>query len=252
MAPFGRKTAKNLKSRTVKRNGENMPQNERLRVWKNELKKTSGGLTRAMLMKNKRGKIVSKKKSEAARKNKENNNLGNWLRSKGEKFLSKGLEAENIVRKGKAGRKAFKKEEEVPDEKQSEVKTKVVKKVQKKVEKKVVKKVVKKKVVKKKVVKKAPAAPPKITKTAPMQAGEQKSFGVSVGNIITQEMKDYREMVEIYANEEGYTKVTKVIPATISVTFEHRALPRTDVAVSPMSKRFSSTGGMVHIGGPYL
>ena len=174
-----------------------MPQNERLRVWKNELKKTSGGLTRAMLMKNKRGKIVSKKKSEAARKNKENNNLGNWLRSKGEKFLSKGLEAENIVRKGKAGRKAFKKEEEVPDEKQSEVKTKVVKKVEKKVVKKVVKK---------KVVKKAPAAPPKITKTAPMQAGEQKSFGVSVGNIITQEMKVYKQMVDIYADADGYTK----------------------------------------------
>lgn len=44
-------------------------------------------------------------------------------------------------------------------------------------------------------------------------------------------------------------EVTKVTPATISVTLEHRALPRTDAAVSPMSKGFSSTGGMVHIGG---
>ena len=97
-----------------------MPQNERLRVWKGELKKTSGGLTKKDLIKNKRGKIVSKKKSEAAKKNKENN-LGTWLRSKGEQFLSKGLKAENIVRKNKPGRKAFKKE--VPEEKQSEVKS---------------------------------------------------------------------------------------------------------------------------------
>ena len=95
-----------------------MPQNERLRVWRGELKKTSGGLTKAMLMKNKRGKIVSKRKSEAAKKNA--NNLGDWLRSKGDHFLSKGLKQENIVRKGKAGRKAFKKPE-VPEEKQAEV-----------------------------------------------------------------------------------------------------------------------------------
>ena len=67
-----------------------MPQNERLRVWKGELKKTSGGLTKGDLIKNKRGKVVSKKKSEAAKKNSENN-LGSWLRSKGDQFLSKGL-----------------------------------------------------------------------------------------------------------------------------------------------------------------
>ena len=85
-----------------------MPQKERMRVWNGDLKKTTGGLTKGDLMKNKRGKIVSKKKSEAARKNKENNLAkGGWLRSKGDKFLSKGLKPENIVRKGK--RKAFKK-----------------------------------------------------------------------------------------------------------------------------------------------
>ena len=56
-----------------------MPQNERLRVWKGELKKTSGGLTKAMLMKNKRGKIVSRRKSDQAGKD---NNLGDWLRAK--------------------------------------------------------------------------------------------------------------------------------------------------------------------------
>ena len=96
-----------------------MPQNERLRVWKGELKKTSGGLTKDDLIKNKRGKIVSKRKSEAAKKNKDNN-LGQWLRSKGEQFLSKGLKAENIVRKNKPGRKAFKKPEAAPQQEEKQ------------------------------------------------------------------------------------------------------------------------------------
>jgi len=82
-----------------------MPQNERQRVWKGELKKTTGGLRKQDLIRNKRGKIVSKKKSEAARKNKDANNLGQWLRSKGEKFLSKGLKPADIVRKDKRKKK---------------------------------------------------------------------------------------------------------------------------------------------------
>ena len=68
--------------RTLKRETTVMPQNERLRVWKGELKKTSGGLTKAMLMKNKRGKIVSRKKSGQASSQ---NNLGSWIREKGKK-----------------------------------------------------------------------------------------------------------------------------------------------------------------------
>lgn len=40
--------------------------NERLRVWNGSLDKTSGGLTKADLMKNKRGLIVSKKAHKAA------------------------------------------------------------------------------------------------------------------------------------------------------------------------------------------
>ena len=91
-----------------------MPQKERLRVWKGELKKTSGGLTKNDLIKNKRGKIVSKKKSEAARKNKDANNLGQWLRSKGEKFLSKGLKPADIVRKDKRKKKKDPKSGTVP------------------------------------------------------------------------------------------------------------------------------------------
>ena len=151
-----------------------MPQNERIRVWKGELKRTSGGLYKKDLIKNKRGKIVSKKKSAAAKKNKDNN-LGNWLRSKNDQFLSKGLKAENIVRKGKVGRKAFKKPD-VPEEKQSEVP-------------KPKKAVVVKKAPKKKVVVKAPKkkkAPPKISKSEPMKAGEKEELGkISVGNIKT-------------------------------------------------------------------
>ena len=157
-----------------------MPQNERLRVWRGELKKTSGGLRKQDLQKNKRGKIVSRKKSNAARKNKENN-LGQWLRSKGDHFLSKGLKQENIVRKNKPGRKAFKKkeEEEVPEEKQSEVKPKKKK------------------------------APPKITKTAPMKPGEKKEpTKISVGNIITNRkaLKEYKADAKMLMEDLDYTK----------------------------------------------
>ena len=153
-----------------------MPQNERLRVWKGELKKTSGGLTKPMLMKNKRGKVVSKRKSEASKKQNANN-LGEWLRSKGDQFLSKGLVQENIVRKGKAGRKAFKQEkkkqeaEEVPEEKQAEVPA--TKPKPKPKPKQVVPK------------KKVAHAPPKITKLAPVGPGQKPKdrTKISAGNI---------------------------------------------------------------------
>ena len=51
-----------------------MPQKERLRVFRGELKKTSGGLTKGDLIKNKRGKIVSRRKSTQAVG--DENNLG--------------------------------------------------------------------------------------------------------------------------------------------------------------------------------
>ena len=53
---------------------------QRLQVWRGELERTTGGLTKAMLTKNKRGKIVSKKKSRQAASS---NNLGNWLHDSG-------------------------------------------------------------------------------------------------------------------------------------------------------------------------
>ena len=55
---------------------------QRSQVWAGTRKKTSGGLTKSMLVKNKRGKLVSKKKSEQASSQ---NNLGSWLREKGKK-----------------------------------------------------------------------------------------------------------------------------------------------------------------------
>ena len=55
---------------------------QRSEVWLGTRVKTSGGLTKAMLVKNKRGKLVSKKKSEQASSQ---NNLGSWLREKGKK-----------------------------------------------------------------------------------------------------------------------------------------------------------------------
>ena len=56
---------------------------QRLRVWRGELKKTSGGLMRDDLVKNSKGKIVSRRKSKAGG---QQNNLGVWLRTKGDKF----------------------------------------------------------------------------------------------------------------------------------------------------------------------
>ena len=59
-----------------------MSSQQRLEVWRGTRAKTSGGLTKADLIKNKRGKIVSKKKSGQASSQ---NNLGSWIREKGKK-----------------------------------------------------------------------------------------------------------------------------------------------------------------------
>ena len=59
---------------------------QRARVWRGDIRKTTGGLTKADLTKNKAGKIVSKRKSLAAVKA---NNLGKWIRAKGDPFKGK-------------------------------------------------------------------------------------------------------------------------------------------------------------------
>ena len=185
-----------------------MPQTERMRVWRGELKKTSGGLPRDMLMKNKRGKIVSKRKSDAAKKSDENN-LGSWLRSKGDKFSGepKGLTSEDKEKVVNAP----KKEKVVKKIKKEKVVKKVVNAPQK------IKKEIKKEI--KKVVnapkKKAPGTPPRPKGKAPMKAGEEKDLSkVSVGNILYSGDRPpwilkYIKKARMY-KEYGYTKA-KVI-----------------------------------------
>ena len=183
-----------------------MPQKERLRVWRNELKKTSGGLTRDQLTKNKRGKIVSRKKSGQAVG--DANNLGSWLRGKGDKFAGKpkGLD-------------------EKEEEKLAEVpakKTKVKSLSGSSASKKAVKQAAPKKQVapkkvpvapkkvpvpkKKKVVVvdltdspvKAPKKPKKKKKLEPMMPGEKKSSNISVGNIIAPTKVDEEKEKAMY------------------------------------------------------
>ena len=55
-------------------------------MWKGELRRTAGGLKKSDLAKNKRGKIVSLKKSQSSRKE---NNLKDWLRTPGQSFAGK-------------------------------------------------------------------------------------------------------------------------------------------------------------------
>jgi hypothetical protein len=56
---------------------------QRRLVWSGKMRKTTGGLNRDDLMLNRSGRIVSKRKSEAASKA---NNLGTWLRVSGQGF----------------------------------------------------------------------------------------------------------------------------------------------------------------------
>jgi hypothetical protein len=56
---------------------------QRRLVWSGKMRKTTGGLGRDDLMLNKSGRIVSKRKSQAASKA---NNLGTWLRVRGQGF----------------------------------------------------------------------------------------------------------------------------------------------------------------------
>ena len=155
-----------------------MPQKERLRVWKGELKKTSGGLTKKDLIKNKRGKIVSKKKSEHAVG--DENNLGSWLRGKGDKFQGK-----------PKGYKKDADDDEKDDEKLAEVPQK-----KPKLRLKLKPPPPKKRPPPPKKPAPAKAQRPKKTRNKPMVAGEKKEYGkISVGNIYgaADEKKDEEE-----------------------------------------------------------
>ena len=152
-----------------------MPQTQRMRVFKGELAKTSGGLRKNDLVRNKRGKIVSRKKSAHAHGNE--NNLGSWLRGKGDKFggkpkgLKEGLPAPKVAKaKPKAApKKAAPKPKPAPKKKKLSSKATVVSLPK-------------------------PSSRPKKTKTEPLQAGEKKDLSkVSVGNIIVKKTESAAE-----------------------------------------------------------
>jgi hypothetical protein len=74
---------------------------QRRLVWSGKMRRTTGGLTRDDLMLNRSGRIVSKKKSQAASKV---NNLGTWLRVSGQGFK----EVPSNAKKGTNGKGAKK------------------------------------------------------------------------------------------------------------------------------------------------
>ena len=118
---------------------------QRRLVWAGKMRRTTGGLMRDDLMLNRSGRIVSKRKSQAASKV---NNLGTWLRVGGQGFK----EVPSNAKKGTNGKDA----------------KKVLKKV-------VPKKVVPKKVAPKKVVPKK-VAPPKVVKKIAPKAPKKKKL----------------------------------------------------------------------------
>ena len=114
---------------------------QRRLVWSGKLRRTTGGLTRDDLMLNRSGRIVSKKKSQAASKV---NNLGTWLRVSGQGFK----EVPSNAKKGTNGKGA---KQSGSSASRSAVKQSAAKPAAKKVAK-VPKKVAPKKLVPKKVV----------------------------------------------------------------------------------------------------
>jgi len=166
-----------------------MPQKERVRVFNGDLKKTTGGLTKKDLVKNKRGKIVSKRKSQSAEG--DFNNLGSWLRNKGDKFAGK-----------PKGFKEVEKKDDRDDEKMGEVPAPSKPKKKKLGSKKT------------KVVF---AKPKRSKKVEPMKAGEKVELDkVSVGNIIVEEKVDpgaaYKKMFkELLAKGLSEAQIKAVI-----------------------------------------
>ena len=163
-----------------------MPQRERLRVWRGELRKTAGGLTKKDLMRNARGKIVSRKKSSGATND---NNLGKWLRSAGDSFGGKLEDAGLPLPKPKGQGKNKKPVKAPKPQVDRKIKKPAAPKPKKVVPKPKPKKVVPKKVVpkpKKKFAKPAPLKP-----RSPVKAGQIKNYQkISVGNIVVEKKVD--------------------------------------------------------------
>ena len=102
---------------------------DRVRVWNGELKRTRGGLMRIDLVKNKAGKIVSKRRSATARAA---SNLGKWLRVKGSKFKDVPEGARKATPKPKPAAQKPKKAETKPTPKPKPAAPKLPKKAEQK------------------------------------------------------------------------------------------------------------------------
>ena len=158
-----------------------MPQRERLRVWRGDLRKTAGGLTKKDLMRNARGKIVSRKKSSGATNE---NNLGKWLRSAGDSFGGK-LEDAGLPPPKPKGRN--KKPVKAP---KPQVDRKIKKPAAPK-PKKVAPKPKPKQQPKKAEPKKKFAKPAALKPRSPVKAGQIKNYQkISVGNIVVEKKVD--------------------------------------------------------------
>jgi len=162
-----------------------MPQSERVRVFNGELKKTSGGLTAKDLIRNKRGKIVSRKKSlQAAHVD---NNLGSWLRGKGDKFEGKPKGFKEPEPKKQEPKKPEPKKQKKQEPKKQEPKK------QKKPEpkKQKPKKQKRQKRPEPKKQKKKPKSAQRAGEQEPMKPGEKPNMSeISVGNIIVPKKLD--------------------------------------------------------------
>ena len=154
-----------------------MPQKERLRVWRGDLRKTAGGLTKNHLMRNARGKIVSRKKSQASSKN---NNLGEWLRSAGDSFGAK-LQEKGLPQPKAKGQ--GKNQNQKPKAPRPQVDRKIKKPAAPKL--KGAQKVVSKPKPKPKPKPKALPKPAPRKPKSPVKAGQLKNYSkISVGNIL--------------------------------------------------------------------
>ena len=176
-----------------------MPQKERLRVWNGELKKTAGGLTKKDLVRNRRGRIVSRKKSVASSKQ---NNLGKWLRGVGDSFAGKlhDVGLPSPAKKGK-GQSRQKKKQKQPKQ-QSKQKKEAAKPAVKQAKAKQAKAA--------KPQKAAKGSKPQKKAKSPVKAGQLKNMSkISVGNIIVPKKQGLKTKVP-----KGWPEWTKKVLQT--------------------------------------
>ena len=138
---------------------------DRVRVWNGEIKRTRGGLLRIDLVKNKAGKLVSKRRSQSARAA---SNLGAWIRQKGQKFKDI---PEGAVKGAAKAIKPKPKPPQKPPQKPKKAEPKPVPKPSPKLPKP------KKSEPKKRAVAKPAAAPPR--KPKPASPLPKKDYGIS-------------------------------------------------------------------------